>query len=174
MKRPFLIFMLCSLAIAAGLSAQTAAWRTYSRDGLTFELPQDWVALTDNAWAFRAGSGRGTVVFGRMLPIRTSWYADFEEWTSDRLARTRAAYGPLKFSRRKVSGFDALTYWHSDTESRNHRETWIAVPDSEAKRGGSVYSFSLIGASDPQILAIYERMLSSIRLDARVLTLSAK
>ena len=113
-------------------------------------------------------------VFGRMLPIRNSWYADFTEWTSDWLARHREAYGPVKFTRQKVSGFDALTYWHTDTKGRNQRETWIAVPDPAVKRGGSVYSFSLIGASDSQILAVYERMISSLSLDARGLTLSAK
>jgi hypothetical protein len=173
MKRVFLIFVLCWVATAS-ISSQTAARRRYSRDGLTLEVPPDWAALPDNPWAIRAQSVPGTAVFGRVQPVRSSWYADFDEWTTDWLARSRAAYGPLKFTRRKVSGFDALTYWHSNTESRNRRDTWIAVPDLAAKRGGSVYSFSLIGASDPGILAVYERMLSSMRLDARVLTLNAK
>ena len=174
MKRAFLNLAFCGLAIAAGLSAQTTGWRPYELDGLKLELPPDWAALPDNPWVFRAQSGQGTMVFGRMLPIRSSWYADFDQWASDWLARNREAFGPLKFTRRKVSGFDALTYWHPNTESHNQRETWIAVPDPAAKRGGSVYSFSLIGASDPRMVAVYDRTLSSISLDARVLALSAK
>jgi len=173
MKRAFLILVLCGLAITTSVAAQTAAWRRYGLDGLTLEVPPDWAPSPHNPWVLRARTGRATVNFGRWQPIRSSWYEDFDEWTSDWLDRSRGAFGPLKFRRRKVSGFDALTYWHTSFASQGQRDTWIAVPDPGLKRGGSIYSFSL-GTSDPQMVAVYERMLNSISLDARVLSLGSK
>jgi hypothetical protein len=70
-----------------------------------------------------------------------------------------------------VSGFEAVSL-PVDTRGRGTpiRDTWIGVPENNAARG-RVYFFNLMaaGAEAEQGQMVYEKMLASMRLDAKIL-----
>ena len=150
--------------------AQTDAPRHHEHRGLTVELSQDWYPYEDDPWYFRSKSPEGgNISFTRWLPIRDSWYLQFERWVKEHLRMERRVGNVTGVQRLKVGGLDAVRFVSSDFlhPKVTVHETWIAVPDGRS--GGGVFTFTLTtvptGAQHASDLAAYERMLRSMRLD---------
>ena len=100
-------------------------------------------------------------------------FPNFEDWTKEALENKRFSAKVWDVERRKVSGFDAVSFsaWRDFYPAVSTRETWIGVP--ETKSSGTVYRFYLTthvsGPKRDANLILYEKMLASMRLSPRAL-----
>lgn len=158
---------------AAEMGAQSHSWRRYAHGGLEIELRDDWESPTDRPWFFRATRGPAEIVFVLWLPVRDSWYRDFEAWVTAALADVERVQAVSAVTSRSVAGLKAVTYTARKGLSASGstiRETWIGVPDPP---GGTVFVFSMTtssrGVELEDDLMVYEQMVKSMRLDPATL-----